>query len=264
MNRFSLFLISVVFIAYGCEKVIDVNLNESDPKTVIEANLYEGDNDFMVNITKTINYFEPESIPAVKDAKVSITDEAGNTTVLTNNNDGTYIATNYQAIPNQQFSLKVEMKNGVVHTASSFMPNVIPVLDILFVFEEGTAFGAEGYVPYCVFQDPANEENYYRLILTVNGVAKDALTDMFLFDDKLVSGNLITIPLFSERLALNDTVSMELISMDKATYVYLETLQEIITNNNSSAPANPNTAITGGAVGYFGAFSSSSLEKIIE
>jgi hypothetical protein len=257
-----LIILSVSF--FSCQKVIDINLNDSDPKTVIEAKLHEGENDFVVKISETINYFEPEQIPAIKDAKVTLTDASGNATILTNNNDGTYTAENYNAVANQSYSLKVELANGVVHTASSFMPKVIQVLDVLFIYEEATAFGAEGFVPYCVFQDPANEENFYRLILSVNGIAKDGLNDMFLFDDKLVAGNLITIPLFSERLSLNDTVTMELVSMDKKTYIYLTTLQQTLNSGNSAAPANPNTNLTGDVLGYFGAFSSSSQTKIIE
>jgi hypothetical protein len=52
-------------------------------------------------------------------------------------------------------------------------------------------------------------------------------------------------------------------SVDSGVYTYLRTLQQTI-NQNSATPANPLSNITGGALGYFSAYSYSSQTVIIQ
>lgn len=253
-------------VLFSCEKVIDVDLNETSPQTVIDAKLYNGTSDLVVKLNQTTDYYNPEPYKSLEGATVTITDESGNITVLSEQTSGEYIAANYNGITNKNYSLNVILNSGEKYNANSFLPNLVQVKDIIFDFEEQSLFGESGFVPYCVFDEPADETNYYRLILTVNGERKDGIEDLFITDDELINGNEIVVPLFSERLNIGDTVTMELVSMDKNVYDYLVTLSGISGGNEqqSAAPANPNTNITGGALGYFGAYTISSLTKVIE
>jgi hypothetical protein len=63
-----------------------------------------------------------------------------------------------------------------------------------------------------------------------------------------------------------DTVWVDLLSIDKASYDYFNTLNNILTSDRSPtslAPANPNTNLTNGALGYFAAYSISSRMIIL-
>jgi hypothetical protein len=54
--------------------------------------------------------------------------------------------------------------------------------------------------------------------------------------------------------------------MDANVYSYLTTLSDVITSdaNTSAAPANPNTNFSNGALGFFGAFSRSTMSTRIK
>ena len=266
--RLIIYITSVVVLFASCRKVIEVDLNEVETKTVIEAELKEGINDFSVNISKTISYFTDESIPQIKGAIVTITDASGIKTSLIDNNDGSYLAPIFEAIPNQKFLLNVELPSGEIFEATSFLPNVVPLKTIKLEYQEGSLFFEEGYEPYTVFNDPLDETNYYRIILTKNGERGDSLEEVILLDDKFTNGNEIEFPLFSERLQLGDEIGIELISLDKDTYDYYETLISIAAasggGGDSAAPANPTTNLNNNALGYFGAVSSSSKTAIVQ
>ena len=60
--------LAAVALLNSCTKVIDINLNEADPKIVIEAELISGTHDFTVKITKTTDFFNPGQPVTVADA----------------------------------------------------------------------------------------------------------------------------------------------------------------------------------------------------
>ena len=58
---------------------------------------------------------------------------------------------------------------------------------------------------------------------------------------------------------------VELLSLDKQTYGYFRTLEDLLYINPlfGSTPANPNNNLSNGALGYFGAYAVSSKTIII-
>jgi hypothetical protein len=246
--------------------VIDINLNEANPQTVVDAKLFNGTKDFIVKLNQTTDYYNPQPYETINNAIVTIADENGNINILEENVDGEYILKNFEGVTNKSYSLEILLTTGEKYISTALLPNVVQLDDIIFDFEEQSLFGESGFVPYCVFQEPVSEKNFYRIVITVNGKRKDAIEDLFITDDELINGNQIVVPLFSERLKIGDTVTMELITMDENVFNYLETLSSIAggAQQQSAAPANPNTNISGGALGYFGAYSTSSLTKVVE
>ena len=58
----------------SCEKVIKVDLNDTDQKVVIEGTILRGDTVQRIRITKTQNFDESTAPPAVDNASVTVTD----------------------------------------------------------------------------------------------------------------------------------------------------------------------------------------------
>jgi hypothetical protein len=58
---------------------------------------------------------------------------------------------------------------------------------------------------------------------------------------------------------------VELLSLDQKTYGYYRTLEDLLFTNPlfGSTPANPNTNLSNGALGYFGACAVSSKTIVI-
>jgi hypothetical protein len=103
------------------------------------------------------------------------------------------------------------------------------------------------------YQDSLGLGNYYRFVLWRNG---SVLSDIDVRDDKNSDGRTISQPIFvlSEDLEVNDTVRVEMQTIDKPIYKYFYALAASMGNGpNASVPGNPVSYLSGGALGYFSA-----------
>lgn len=267
MKKIFLPIIALLTFA-SCTKVIDVNLNSVTPQYVIEGALMEGKQDFKVRITKTGDYFNPTKPTPVTNATVSLKKGNGTAVSLKYESEGMYKTLGYTAASSAEYTLTVTI-DGKAYEASSFMPKVVTLDDlsteILPALNRDNDMKADTFQINCYFKDPAKEANFYRVKTVVNGVAKDKGEDLLVIEDRLSEGINIILPIFTSIFKLNDKVDVELISMDKKMYDYFNTLSIIIGNNgNSAAPANPLSNWSGGALGYFGAFSSSKKTIVVQ
>lgn len=255
-----LLLITLVLFGSACQKVINVDLNAANPQYVIEANLLEGTNTFYVTISKTTNYFSAnQDVPRVNNATVTISDGVNPSQTALLTIDGAYQIPNYTAVSDRTYYLTVSV-DGKVFTSSAYLP-VSPVMDSLTYQQFSGGFGPPGEAPYLMtahFKDSLGIKNYYRMLVTKNGDLQNKPFQLYLLDDQLRDGRYIDAPIFTSFCDLNDSMDVEMLSMDEHVFDYFQTLGDILTGdvNNSAAPANPNTNIKGGALGYFAAYSS--------
>ncbi len=91
----------------SCEKVIDIDLKNSEPQIVIDGTVNDRPGPYTVKISKTGDYYKPSSFPAVAGADVTISDNAGNTETLSEVTDGIYQTLYIQGIPSRTYTLKV-------------------------------------------------------------------------------------------------------------------------------------------------------------
>lgn len=243
----------------SCQKVIDVNLNDSNPNYVIEAPLYEGTNDFVVGITKTTSYFGTEAPPGVENATVNLIDQNNVNYPVNSIGNGIYKIPQFTPIQNSRYTLKVNVDGKEFEAVSTFPQHTS--LDSLSSIQASGPFGGgkKDFLVFAHFQDEATVRNYYRVKATINNQVQNKPIDYYLFDDLVRDGQYIDAPLFTYRTQLDDSVEVELLGMDANVYDYFNTLSEVLTSdvNTSAAPANPNSNFTNGALGYFGAFTSS-------
>jgi len=256
-----LLLVLLVLFA-SCEKVIDVDLNKATPQIVIEANLLEGTHNFKVRVSQTSSYFDNQASPAIINAHVILHDSS-NTMELQNSGNGYYQLENYTAVSNANYILTVTV-DGNSYNATSFMPPAVELDSLIYEYVPNADVSQSGYRVMCSWKDPINVTNYYRLISSKNNVAELKSNNLIALEDRLSDGLSVTVPLYSTIYQENDTVKVSLLSIDKNGYDYFNTLSQVAMNNNGTAPANPNTNFTGGALGYFVAASSSDKTIIIK
>lgn len=260
-SKLLLFLLIVLF-ASSCEKVIDIDLNSSDPKIVIEAEI--SDQSFCkVKLTQTVNFDESNSFSAVTGATVKITDNFGNTETLTETSAGNYIGSVLTGISGRTYTLEVAASDKT-YKAISTIPQPV-LIDTLLVEE---LFGhISGKVVEAKYTDPLGIKNFYRFILVVNSVDKKLIV---ITDDRLADGEIITqpIPAINEKIIsynTGDTAVVYLQSIDKGVYEYFRTLKQLEGGGHggSTSPANPQSNIDNEALGYFNAYSVKSKSIII-
>ena len=80
------FIIYILLLS-ACEKVVYIDLNTSDPKLVVEANITDskyGQGYYLnaVKLSRTVNYYDGNVFPAVNNASVFISDDLGNIDTL--------------------------------------------------------------------------------------------------------------------------------------------------------------------------------------
>lgn len=253
----------VLISCFSCERVIDINLNEANPKIVIEANIHNKREGSLVKITRTGSYFKPYTPEMVSDAKITLKNQL-TTYTFTENANGIYNIDKIGNLIPTNYTLSVEI-DGERYEAESKMPTPISINYIISEYVAKNIFQDEGYIVNYSFFDPENEENFYRVRYLLNGELQNDDNDYFLISDEMFNGKSIQMQIHGTRFIKGDTVEVELMSIDKSTYDYFNTFVQVIAQNSmeSAAPANPKSNFTNGALGYFAAYSSDKKQIIV-
>jgi len=259
---FVLLLIFSLFIS--CQKVIDLDVFNSAPQLVVEANISNEPGPYFVRLTKTINLNDLTTIPPVLGAEVEIADSTGTHETLTELSQGNYITKFLEGKPGHKYTLTIRSE-GQVYKAVSEMPD--PVTDFTVgikreansLSENPQNSGGDGYhyrISYEI-KDPADYTNYYRLVV----IHKSAeISSRRVFDDQFHNGKLI-----ADDFVLNDTIrytpgdiiEIDLQNIDKNIYNFFRTLREGAGSLSflSASPSNPLSNISNNGLGYFSACS---------
>ena len=250
-------LLAAVFLS-SCRQEINVDLNESPPHIVIEGIVTDQPGPYTVTISRTTNFFEPVlSYPPVTNAAVTISDETGNEDTLKEMEEGDYRTSTLQGIPGRSYLLTVRSQ-GMTYNGVSTIPNRVTI-DSFTAQPFEFLNGDPGFILTVTFDDPPETKDYYRLVLHINSLPPDSVDggSYLLYDDELTNGTTMSeeIRIWNDIFA-GDTVTVDLLHIDKATYDYFRTLAGIVTGgiNAPASPANPNTNLDNSALGYFAAY----------
>ncbi|MDT3740907.1 MAG: DUF4249 domain-containing protein [Candidatus Kapabacteria bacterium] len=263
------FLIAIAIMFNSCEEVINVELNNAAPQIVIEGVVTDRDGPYTIKISKTGNYFEPNVFPPVTGAVVVISDNTGNTDSLIETTAGSYQTTKLKGVIGNTYNLTVNIDGKEYKSFSTMLsPTFIDSLTYKFNPNTGPGQGKNGgYDLHCYFKDKPEIRDYALLKLYVNGKKDDSY---FLYTGKYNSSEFVDYNRFRQRFQKNDTVKIELMNIEPSAYDYFSTLNNIMAGEgmrgivSTGTPANPNTNISNGALGYFTAYSVQSDSVIIK
>jgi hypothetical protein len=253
----SLLGIILLISGAGCEKIVTVELDKTDPQLVIEGVVSDRNDSSFVKLTKSGNYFDPSLyFPPVSKALVVITNDRGTIDTLLETTPGVYRSASLRGMPQSTYTLSLQ-SDGRSYSAVTTMPEKV-VIDSLFTEKQISFGGRIGYYVNVKFRDPPAQGNYYRMNFYIGALAADSVLGLRynLYRDKLATGNEVTYRMRLRRTTNpGDTVTVTMYSIDKAMYDYYNTLNNIITYRGptSMSPANPNTNLSAG-LGYFGAY----------
>ncbi len=255
----------------SCEKVIDINLNESEPRLVVEGAITMGTGPFFVQLTTSGDFFTGEGIVPVSNATGYISSSQGQLDSLVNMGNGIYRTTMLTAVPNSLYTLHLTYNNKN-YTASDSLPAMVFIDSVNYAVSEFGNSGPPGEIEYdtyydfhCYFNDSPNRKNYYMLNMTINGEPLEGRRGKYsMLSDEFSDGHHIAYPFFAVGAYPNDTVTITLSAVGKATYDYFRTLNDAISQGGmGSTPYNPITNVSNNALGYFGTFTLDSKTIII-
>ena len=258
-----LFLPFILLSLIACEKVIDVDLNTADPKTVVDASLCAQDSVHWIFISQSGRFTDAQGLARVSGAAITLTDQNGVEGTFTELDSSIYFLTNYPLIDGNIYDLVVSNGDDVI-TASSVLNPAIPIDSIFFEEKQFGGGGPQGRTKYTVrilFQDPPGIANYYRQVMSVN----DTLDRAFrVVNDDLTDGNQRNLRYQGRSVKIGDEIDMELWTIDQPGYNYFSTMQDISSNGGfaSATPYNPISNLSGG-LGNFTVYNRTKISGMV-
>lgn len=262
-NAIKIILLSPLLFFSSCQKVIQLDLKDNEPRYVIEGIITNEPGVCSVHVSKSKNFYEDNQFTGISGAQVKVKDN-GLEFTLTEINPGLYKSTALNGTPGHEYELSVTIGNETF-TATCTMPQPVQ-LDTLYI-----STGPFGHFrfPTISYTDPAGINNGYRFVQYLNGVKDPAI---FWDDDEFTDGQVVITQLDSgidseddpRNIKQGDTVTIDLLSLGEQVLRYWQTLATggADGGGNVAAPSNPVTNIQGGALGYFSAHTVSSRSVI--
>ncbi|MFN8344305.1 MAG: DUF4249 domain-containing protein [Spirosomataceae bacterium] len=251
MKNLSLILF-VILSMTSCVEVVQLDLRSVEPQIVIDGKITDSAIGNEVKITLTQDFQQKNEFPPITTAEVTVTDvTTGQSETLTQTYSGVYSIQTLKGIPGHHYKMAVNY-NGNVYEATSTMPAKVPFDELKY--QEVTRFQTNIRM-VAVYNDPKDQTNYYRWATIGNdGIRSRAY---FVRSDAFNNGNRIEQVIDSGiDIHSGDKITIEMQCIDKATYEYFLTLgkQQGQGPNSGSSGVNPPATISGGALGYFGAY----------
>ena len=258
----------------ACEKVIEIDLNEADIKLVVEGNITNGAGPYLIKLSQSGAYFGESTYNKAEGASITISDDAGNTDVLEEQEAGMYYTQNLQGNPGRSYTLAIDF-NDVSYSATAKMPVELVVDTSLFYYDDGSSsvFVDPGFYVLGSFMD-TREVDYYRIQAFVGGDSLvevrtawngNPIEDIQFGAIDGVASQLLVNPFVSFKL--QDTVTIMLTSVSKDSYDYFVSLSESKASGGGgfgSIPQNPPSNISNGALGFFDAYTEDQFTVIID
>jgi hypothetical protein len=279
--RYVWYLILLVIVFSSCEDVITLDLNNGVTKLIVNGYISTAPGPYIIKLSQSNNYFEPNVFVPEKGANVVISDNTGVSETLKEITPGNYSTTNLMGIGNRTYTLSITTTGNKSYVASSFMPMPVSIdsLHDQIRLRNGSNSPGKGPVSYrvsCYFTDPAGLGNYYRLRYFKNDTLQNGDRDYVIASDQLANGQSNT-PRLTDgvsnslnvrgRYLLKDSVKVELLAIDKKGFDFFSDLQKLLSDQGSivasDAPSNPINNISNGALGYFGAYGISTKKIVI-
>lgn len=264
LNKYIMIILGLgaVFLVTGCEEVIELDLQDTEARIVIAADLDVSSQTIDVLLTQS-NSFYGTAIPVwVDNAQIELRSPTQKYT-LTEIEKGRYQATSIVAAPNDTFTLMI-LIDAQVYTAEATVPTASPLIDLKQNELSDLPFRDAGSIRLsALIDDDPLADNFYRIKLSQSGAP---ISDGFtVFDDIFApTDGDFSVPI-RETFLPQDTVQVSLLSTNKAYYDFFYQLV-LVTDprSNDITPFNPQGNFDNNAVGYFGIYHTSTLEKIIE
>ena len=131
MKKIILFA-TALFSLNACQEVIEIDLNQTNPQYVIIGNIADDGKPCSVEITKTVNFSEPNNFPKITGAIVTLSDDKGSQEILSETKSGIYESKKMLGVVGNTYTLTVKY-DGQTFISTSKMADATPIFDVKFI-----------------------------------------------------------------------------------------------------------------------------------
>ena len=279
MRKLCTILISTLplLVIFSCTERIDIRLDESNVRLVVEGSITTETKVHSIILSKTTSYFYSAKPPSVTGASVSVT--YGTRIVQLNEaTPGVYQTdATFAGRSGRSYTLNIKLDDPVGgytdYSATSSIPETVKLDSIELVFHPD--WSEEGFWEVRSFFQDLPTSDYYRFVIYKNGMMlSDTLDEWFVTDDRFFNGGYLngaSVAFFDqgeekEMLVSGDEITVELNTITKEHAGFIWDAQSELWGSNplfSGPPANVKGNINNGAIGFFSAYSLSRASVIV-
>jgi hypothetical protein len=267
----SLTIVFLCFMIISCTERIDIELDESSVRLIVEGSVSTDTMAHKITLTKTTSYFYDQKPPSVTGASVSIKAGERNIQLFEEEPGVYYTDSSFYGLEGVTYTLSINLASPVgghtEYSASSYMNYAVSLDSADAIFHP--EWSDSGYYEVqCYFKDPPAAD-YYRFMIYRNGkILSDTLDKWFVTDDRFFNGSYISGSAVAfldqgsenEKLSAGDEVTVELNCLGQDYAGFLWDAQSELRGSNplfSGPPANVKGNISNGAIGFFAAYTTS-------
>ncbi len=264
MRTLTIFLFAIVLLA-ACDEPIELDINQVDPKIVIEGLVTDKPGYQMVKVSRSVGFYTEGKTPRITNAVVTVEDDLGEVVSFTHNprnhpdSAGIYLPpSGFVGKIGRTYTLHVNADGKDFEATDQLLPVIsmdslkyrVSEFQVEDPREDGKIYELLMYA-----REPQHEKNFYLFKFYRN----DSLTyfnetDIYFSDDELLAENIngATSPVY---YGIDDQAVVEVYSMSRVGYVYYSDLFSILNNDGGGMfgpiPASPRTNLSNDAIGFF-------------
>ncbi len=237
-----LLILAITFLS-SCTQVVDIPLETSNPKLVVEAtiNWAKGTlgNVQKIKLTKTTNFYS-NTIPRVSGATVTVTNAANTIfNFVEIPNTGEYVCNNFIPVLNATYKMSISSE-GKSYTATEVLKPVATIQG----FNQDTNGGISGNKirVQTLYNDPPNTADYY---LYKYKYPNELSPDFYVSDDQFYNGNTFFSVTFNDKLKQGDIIEVTHFGISQQYYNYLNILLSLTGNQGGGPFQSPPVSVRG-------------------
>ncbi len=241
-NILSLF---VLVIFASCQDVVDVDLDTSAPRLVIDANLLWQKNTLgneqVIKLSTTTDYYS-DVVPPVLGATVVVTNSSATVfNFIDVDNNGQYVCTNFIPVINETYTLTVQV-NGITYTASEKLLATPTIDNVQQTTVEG--IGGDWIQVKFFFQDNGAEDNNYLVSVKKE---PEVIPELGVIEDRFFQGNQMFGFYTDQELEAGNNLEFKLQGISRRYYNYMGKLINI-TSSGGNPFATPPATLRGNII----------------
>ena len=258
------YLIGLAATLSACEKTVELDVTQTQPKIVIEGQVTDKSTHNYVKVSRTTGFYSAGNSPRISDATVSVEDNLGNIFMFEHYSGQDADSIGYykplepfEGVVGRSYTLTV-MVDGESYEATDTLYRLVEMEKLDYRINEDEKNDPEDpgrfYELLLYVKEPKETKDYYLFKSFRNGNLEYANeTDIYFADDELIGENIdgIPLPLF---YAENDIAKIEVYSLSRSAFIFYRDLQKLLNNDGGmfgTPPANPRSNLSNGALGLF-------------
>ena len=273
IRNFCITLIAGAALWSSCTEQIELELDSSFTRLVIDGGVTNQRGNHMVRLTTTTDYFFTQEPPAVKGARILLQTSTRDILLAEFDNlPGYYLMPEpYRGIPGSNYTLKIELKEAiggsVYYSAEAHLPETDFRLDSIRI-EYNDRF--DFWLVSVYAQDPPSTD-FYKFDTYVNAIdGQSPLSRTVATPDRFFNGqntNGFNIAFFDGNLVKpGDTITTVMSALTADYFNFISELRSESGFSNplfSGPPANVRSNLNPGGLGYFCARKAQETQRIV-